>query len=91
MKVYLESKSQVEALIGNKVGELEIFNGYWKVIGGFIFFRGEKGITEVNCEMAMEIGRTAHKSEEICVFMCDDYVSDSLKAVVVLTEMEDKS
>lgn len=89
MKVYVESKLQVEALIGNKVGELEIFKGHWRVIGDHIFI-GNENVNETNCDTAMEIARIAHKSDEICVFMCDDYVSESVMAVVVMPNKEVK-
>lgn len=86
MKVYLESKAQVEALIGQAVGKLEIFDGNWFTVDEHIFI-GDENVSETNC-VAMEIAHTVHMSDEICVFMCDDYVSESLKAVVVMTDKE---
>ncbi|QBX32760.1 hypothetical protein Asfd1_134 [Aeromonas phage Asfd_1] len=92
MKVYLESKLQVEMLIGNKVGELEIFaNEYWFVKGSFIFLHDKPGIPENDCSVCYEIVRKCHVSDEITVFMVDDYVSESAMAIVVMTDKEDKS
>lgn len=92
VKVYLESKLQVESLIGNKVGELEIFaKEYWFVKDGFIFLHDGPGISENECSLCYEILRKCHVSDEITVFMVDDYVSESAKAIVVITDKEDKS
>ncbi|UOX40459.1 hypothetical protein OBDJBBDK_00135 [Aeromonas phage AhFM11] len=91
MKVYLESKLQVESLIGNKVGELECFTKeYWFVKDGFIFLHDKPGISENDCSLCYEIIRKCHVSDEITVFMVDDYVSESAKAIVVMTNKEDK-
>lgn len=92
VKVYLESKLQVESLIGNKVGELEIFaKEYWLVKDEFIFLHDMPGISENDCSLCYEILRKCHVSDEITVFMVDDYVSESAKAIVVMTNKEDKS
>lgn len=91
VKVYLESKLQVESLIGNKVGELEIFDSYWRVKEDFIFLHDAPGISENDCSFCYEILRKCHASDEITVFMVDDYVSESAKAIVVITDKEDKS
>lgn len=91
VKVYLESKLQVESLIGNRVGELEIFaKEYWLVKDGFIFLHDGPGISENDCSLFYEIFRKCHVSDEITVFMVDDH-SESAKAIVVITDKEDKS
>lgn len=88
VKVYLESKIQLESLLGNSVGEVEIFKSHWMIQDGFVFI-GDAPI-DVNLCVVFEVVKKVHASTEISVFSVDDYVSESVKMVVLDPKMEVK-
>ncbi|AAX63564.1 hypothetical protein PHG31p75 [Aeromonas phage 31] len=84
IKVYLESKIQLESLFGNSVGEVEIFKSHWMIRDGFVFI-GDPPIDPDLC-VVFEKVRYIHKSNEIHAIMVDDYVSETHKIICLFPE-----